>query len=156
MDNLEDGGEPTYPARDDAAGPPYHFGPDRRLTAGYAAGAVIALATTVLTSDAPGRVLFVIAAIILAAYAVTDIVYWPRIVASRGGLVVHTPTLRGSFGWDQVQDVRAEDRQRLGLRLVTLEIDVADALVVLSRRALGTDPERAAALIRSIRDLDRH
>jgi PH (Pleckstrin Homology) domain-containing protein len=126
----------------------YRFGPDRRLSAGYAVGALVAVATVALTNDAPGRLLFAIAAIILGAYAVTDFLFWPRVQAGRGGLVLHTPTVRGSFGWDQVQDVRADSRQRLGLRLVTLEIDVADTLVVLSRRSLGTDPERAAALIR--------
>ena len=125
----------------------YRFGPDRRLSAAYVAGAVIAVATAFLTRDAAGRLLFVIAAVILAAYAVTDVVFWPRVEAGRDGLTVRTPTLRGSFGWDEVQAVRADSRQRLGLRLVTLEIDVADTLVVLSRRALGTDPERAAALI---------
>lgn len=125
----------------------YRFGPDRRLSAAYAAGALIALATVFLTHGAPGRLLFAIAAIILAGYAVTDFLFWPRVQAGRGGLILHTPTLRGSFGWDQVQQVRADSRQRLGLRLVTLEIDVADNLVVLSRRSLGTDPERAAALI---------
>lgn len=123
------------------------FGPDRRLSAAYAGGALVAVATTFLTHDAAGRLLFVIAAAILAAYAVTDIVFWPRVQAGPAGLKLHTPTLRGSFGWDQVQSVRADARQRLGLRLVTLEIDVADNLVVLSRRTLGTDPERAAALI---------
>lgn len=133
MDNVDDAG--------------YRFGPDRRLSAAYAAGALVAVATAFLTADAAGRLLFAIAAVILAAYAVTDVVFWPRVQAGRAGLVLHTPTLRGSFGWDQVQDVRADSRQRLGLRLVTLEIDVADNLVVLSRRALGTDPERAAALI---------
>ena len=134
MDSIED--------------PVYRFGPDRRLTAAYVAGTLIAVATAFLTRDAPGRLLFTVAALILAAYAVTDVVFWPRVQAGRAGLVVHTPTLRGSFGWDQVQDVRADSRQRLGLKLVTLEIDVADNLVVLSRRSLGTDPERAAALIK--------
>ena len=134
MDNLDEGG--------------CSFGPDRRLSAAYAASALIAVAAVVLTRDAPGRLLFAIAALILAAYAITDVLFWPRVRVGRAGLTVNTPALRASFGWDQVQDVRADSRQRLGLRLVTLEIDVADQLVVLSRRALGTDPERAAALIR--------
>ena len=43
--------------------------------------------------------------------------------------------------------VRADTRERTGLRSVTLEIDAGDQLVVFSRRALGTDPETVAALI---------
>jgi hypothetical protein len=132
---------------DNSDSPVYRFGPDRRLTAGYALAALIALATTLLTSDAAGRLLFALATVVLLGYAVSDLVYSPRIEADRAGLVLRTPGLRRSFTWDQVQDIRADSRQRLGLRLVTLEIDVADTLVVFSRRALGTDPERAAALI---------
>jgi hypothetical protein len=128
---------------------PWRFGPDRRLSAAYVGAALIAVAAAFLTSDRAGRLMFAIAALVLTAYAVTDFVYWPRLVAGRSGLVVHTPTLRGSFGWDQVESVRADSRQRLGLRLVTLEVDVAETLVIFSRRALGTDPERAAELIRA-------
>jgi hypothetical protein len=128
-----------------------HFGPDRRLTAAYSGAVVVALGATALTADAAGRILFGIAAIILAGYAATDLVYSPRLVASADGLTIHTPTLTGQFPWSAVHAVRADSRQRAGLRLVTLEIDVADSLAVFSRRALGTDPETAARQIRLVR-----
>jgi hypothetical protein len=36
------------------------------------------------------------------------------------------------------------------LRTVTLEIDSGDAVVVLSRRALGADPVQVAATLRAL------
>lgn len=127
------------------------FGPDRRLTAAYAGAAFVAVLATALTTDAAGRILFGIAALICVGYALTDVVYSPRLVATAQGLSIHTPTLRGEFPWSQVHAVRADSRQRAGLRLVTLEIDVADSLAVFSRRALGTDPDTAARQIRLVR-----
>ena len=55
------------------------------------------------------------------------------------------------LGWDDVEQVRADDRLRLGLRTTTLEIDAGAVLVVLSRRAIGADPAEAAALINAFR-----
>lgn len=129
------------------------FGPDRRLTVGYAVAAAVAVGLTAATADNAGRILFGIAAIILVGYAVTDVVYSPRLVATPTGLRIHTPTLSGDYPWADVHTVRADSRQRAGLRLVTLEIDVADSLAVFSRRALGTDPETAARSIRLVRPL---
>lgn len=127
------------------------FGPDRRLTAAYACGAFVGVVATALTPDAAGRILFGIAAIIFVGYALTDVVYSPRLVATAHGLRIHTPTLSGDFAWSDVHSVRADSRQRAGLRLVTLEIDVGDSLAVFSRRALGADPETAARQIRLVR-----
>lgn len=127
------------------------FGPDRRLTAAYAGAAFVAVLATALTTDAAGRILFGVAALIFVGYALTDVVYSPRLVATAQGLSIHSPTLTGEFAWSDVHAVRADSRQRAGLRLVTLEIDVADSLAVFSRRALGADPEAAARQIRLVR-----
>jgi hypothetical protein len=131
--------------------PEARFGPDRRLTAAYAGTALIAIAAAALTQDAAGRILFGIAAIILSGYAVTDLIYSPRLVVTPDGLQIHTPTLSGHYPWRDVHAVRADARQRAGLRLVTLEIDVADSLAVFSRRALGADPDDTARQIRLLR-----
>ena len=40
-------------------------------------------------------------------------------------------------------------RTRFGLRSTALEIDAGDTLVVLSRRALGADPETVRDLVRA-------
>lgn len=138
---------------DDALPIEARFGPDRRLTYAYASAAAVAVILTGTTADAPGRILFGLAAIILIGYAATDLVYSPRLVATSAGLHIRTPTLTGDYPWSEVHQIRADSRQRAGLRLVTLEIDVADSLAVFSRRALGADPDTAARQLRLARPI---
>lgn len=131
--------------------PVLRFGPDGRVTAATALAAVVAGLSTALAADAPGRLLLGGAALVLAAYAVTDLVFRPRLTLSAEGVRVHSPQARARLTWAQVDDIRADARQRLGLRLVTLEIDAGASLIVLSRRALGADPEQVAALAAAFR-----
>ena len=123
------------------------FGPDRRITAATAGLAVIAALLAVSTDDRGGRLLFLIAAVVLLTYTVSDLVFWPRLVASADGIELRSPTGTRQYPWAVVAAVRADTRQRLGLRSVTLEVDAADELHVFSKRALGADPEEVAALV---------
>lgn len=131
--------------------PVLRFVPDRRFTVGAAGGAVVTALLAALTGDAPTRLLFGLAALVLLAYAAGDVVFSPRIEADPYGVVVRSPLTRARLGWDEIDSVRADVSTRRGLRSTTLEIDAGDVLAVLSRRAIGTDPERAAALIRAMR-----
>jgi hypothetical protein len=81
----------------------------------------------------------------------SDLVFSPRITASRAGVVINAPWTRATLTWDQIEDVRAETRFRRGLRSTTLEIDAGQVLAVFSRRALGAEPVQAAALIEAFR-----
>lgn len=126
--------------------PVSRFGPDRRLTAATAAGAVTAALVGVLAADAAGRLLLVAAALVLAAYAATDLVFSPRLVLSADEVVVRTPLRRVHLAWADVERIGVDVRQRLGLRSVALEVDAGEVLVVLTRRALGADPEAVADL----------
>jgi hypothetical protein len=126
------------------------FGPDRRLTALTAAAGVGAAIGALATSDRAGRILLVIAAVLLASYAITDLAFWPRLVASPEGIVIRAPGGRARLAWADVERIEAMARTRLGLRSVTLEVDAGSSLHVLSRRALGTDPETAADLIAAL------
>ena len=141
MDNHVDG------SAVDARAPSLRFGPDRRLTALTGVLAVIAIAAAALASDPAGQLLLAGAALVLLAYTVTDLVFWPRLTVSADGLLVRTPATRRLIPWSEVQAVRADTRQRAGLRSVTLEIDAGERLVVFSRRALGADPTDVAGLI---------
>jgi Bacterial PH domain len=127
------------------------FVPDRRYTALAGGGAFGALAALLLTTDAAGRVLFAVAAVVLGAYVASDLVFSPRVVASGAGIVIRAPLTRARLRWDDVDDVRAETRFRRGLRSTTLEIDAGQVLAVFSQRALGVSPVQAAALIDSYR-----
>jgi hypothetical protein len=133
----------------DARRPRCRFGPDRRLTAVTAGLAVIALAVALITGDPAGRLLFIGAALLLAGYAIFDLVFWPRLSADADGLVVRSPFARANLAWSDVDAVTADVRERLGLRSTTLEIDAGEHLIVFSRRALGADPAHVADLVRA-------
>jgi Bacterial PH domain len=127
------------------------FVPDRRYTALAGGGFAVAVIVALLAADAPGRLLAAGAAVVLAAYVAADLVFTPRVVVSAGGVVVNAPLLRTRLPWTAVERVHADTRLRLGLRATTLEIDAGETLAVLSRRAIGVDPEVAAEQIRAFR-----
>ncbi|HKC27716.1 MAG TPA: hypothetical protein VKB75_06860, partial [Jatrophihabitans sp.] len=131
--------------------PEVRFIPDRRYTALAGSGALGALAALLLTSDAAGRVLSGLAAVLLLSYLVCDLVFSPRIVASAGGIVINAPLTRARLDWADVHHIRAETRMRRGLRSTTLEIDAGSVLAVFTRRTLGAEPAEAAALIEAFR-----
>jgi Bacterial PH domain len=131
--------------------PTCRFGPDRRLTALCAVLAAVAVAVAVLSGDAAGRILAGIAAALLAGYAVTDLAFWPRLVASGSGLTIRTPTTRATLPWAEVDTIRVDERSHLGLMSRTLEIDAGALLVVFSRRTLGDDPGTVAELLEAFR-----
>jgi Bacterial PH domain len=135
----------------DRPAPRVRFAPDRRFTALAAVGVVVAAAAALLAGGGPGRLLAVLAAVVLAAYAVGDVVFSPRLQADAEGISIRTPATRARLPWADVEHVRADSRLRLGLRSTTLEIDAGAVLVVLSRRAIGADPEQAADLINAFR-----
>ncbi len=126
------------------------FGPDLRLSAVVFLIAVGALGLAVVTDDAGGRLIFAIAALILAGYSVGDVIFWPRLVADPTGLRIRTPLTRVDVAWADVAEVRADVRSRYGLRTATLEIDAGETLVVFSRRALGADPDTVSNLVRTL------
>lgn len=130
--------------------PSCRFGPDRRLTLLCGVLAVIAAVFVALSGDGAGRVLAGVAAVLLAGYAVTDLAFWPRLVATGSGLQVRTPTTRVTLPWSDVS-IRVDERSHLGLQSRTLEIDAGSVLVVLSRRSLGAEPGEVAELLEAFR-----
>lgn len=148
MENPTDPGpQPPRPH----ARPEARFAPDRRYTVAAAVGLLAAVTAVLVTGDPAGRLLAGLAAVVLAGYVLADLVFSPRVVASAAGVIVNSPLTRARLAWPQIEDVRADTRLRFGLRSVTLEIDAGGTLAVLSRRAIGADPEEAAALIRAFR-----
>jgi hypothetical protein len=131
--------------------PELRFVPDRRYTALAAAGLVIALGLAVAATESAGRLVALVAAVFLAAYVLSDLLFSPRLVVSTEAVTINSPLLRTRLAWSQIEDVRADVRQRFGLRSTALEIDAGTALAVLSRRAIGADPEQAASLIEAFR-----
>ncbi|SHG20671.1 PH domain-containing protein [Jatrophihabitans endophyticus] len=127
--------------------PSVRFAPDRRVTAAAAVGALVAAVLAAVTDDAAGRLLLLVGVVVLLALVAGDLVFSPRLVADAGGVVVRSPLARVALPWPQIEAVRADTRDRLGLRSTTLEVDAGSTLVVCSRRAIGADPAAAAELI---------
>lgn len=119
------------------------------MTAFCGGGAVVGLVLTLSWPDTPGRLLFALATVVLVLYVVTDILFSPRLLVDAEGVSVHSPFTRGRWTWPEVARIQADARQRYGVRSVTLEIDVGDQLVVLSRRALGEAPDVVAEVAAS-------
>jgi hypothetical protein len=126
------------------------FGPDLRLSAIVFLAATGAVALAITTDDNGGRLIWGIAAVILAGYSIGDVIFWPRLVADPNGLRIRTPLTRADLVWADVAGVRADVRSRYGLRTSTLEIDAGQTLVVFSRRALGADPDTVSNLVRAL------
>ena len=131
---------------------PRQYGPDRRLTAVTGVAGLIAVGLAGFTADGGARVFAAVAAVVLLGYAVSDLLFWPRLVLSAQGVQVQGPFERLAVGWGDVTTVRADVRIRHGLRSTALEVDAGDTLVVLSRRALGADPEAVAAVAATYRN----
>jgi hypothetical protein len=135
----------------DARRPELRFAPDSRYTALAGAGVVAALVAVLLTADLAGRVLAGTAAVVLAGYLAADLLFRPQLRVDAEQIVINSPLVRARLPWPAVEDVRADTRERFGLRSTTLEIDAGATLAVFSRRAIGADPADAAELIRAFR-----
>ncbi len=127
------------------------FVPDRRYTFLAAGGFVVALVAVLLAGDGPSRLIAAVAALVLLGYALSDLVFSPRLTISTEGVTIRSPLTRARLPWSQIDSVRADVRLRHGLRSTTLEIDAGSVLAVLSRRALGAEPQDVADLADAFR-----
>jgi Bacterial PH domain len=114
-------------------------------------GGLIALTLAATSTDAPGQVLFGLAAILLFAIVAADLAFRPRLRADRAGIAVRTFGSRLHLPWGEVSELRVDERSRYGLTTRTLELEAGDTLIVLGRRSLGTDPRDVAAALDEFR-----
>jgi hypothetical protein len=133
--------------------PRLRFGPDRRWAVASGVGALVAVAVVVISNDPQQDILAFTAAIVLAAYTLADVYFWPRLTVDGRGLTLRTPTARTTVEWSRNPIVRVDSRNRLGLSSHTLEIDADELLVVFGRRALGADPQDVVDLVQAFRPL---
>jgi len=140
---------PTFPPPDRSAR--VRFVPDRRYTAAAGAGFVIALVAAVATGDQAGRLLAAVAALVLAAAALSDLVFSPRLEATSAGVVIRSPFTRAALGWDEINSVAVVSRAHLGLRNSALEIDAGAVLAEFTRRTLNAELDEARDLLLSFR-----
>jgi hypothetical protein len=126
---------------------------DRRLALLKAVGVpVFALIAFALRDDLPGLVLAVVAAVVLAVYALRDVIAPVRLAADQDGVtVVKGFAGRRRIPWDEVERIRVDVRSRLGLRAELLEIDTGDDLHLFSSAELGAECETVARTLATLR-----
>jgi hypothetical protein len=87
-------------------------------------------------------VLAVGAAVALAAWALRDLIAPVRLAADAGGVTVVVGYAgRRRLPWAEIERVRMDRRERLGVKSNLLEIDAGDALYLFSANDLGAEPE---------------
>jgi Bacterial PH domain len=114
-------------------------------TAGIAAcgvfGLMMAIAAVTLVTDAPGRILAIIAAAGLLVFATLSWRARPKLAISDGGLLIRGPLRAHRLSSADIKIIRITEFRRIGRKVRLLEIDTADdRLFVLTRWDLGTDP----------------
>jgi len=100
--------------------------------------------------------LAIVVAIGLTGWALRDLLRPIRLTADPEGLTVVAGLLRRRrLAWAEIERVRVDRRERLGLRSALLEVDAGDALYLFSVHELGAEPEEVAAALVNFRGLVR-
>jgi hypothetical protein len=143
------GGEPEQPAD-----LPAIWRVDRKLPVlKLIAAAIIALSAAVLATDRAGLALAAAVVVGLALWAVRDLAVPVRLAADVDGLtLVEGVARRRRLTWSQIDRVRLDQHQRLGLRTEYLELDGGETLHLFSQYDLGVPPEEAAEVLAWLRD----
>jgi hypothetical protein len=128
----------------------YRYSPSQRIAATVAFVAAAAGIEAILADAATTRLILAIAAIVLAAIAITDFVFAPRLTATTTGVAIFAPSVRARLRWTEIDEIRVDERGHLGLANRALEIDTGDRLFVLSRRSLGRDPREVYDRLRQL------
>jgi hypothetical protein len=122
----------------------------------YAAGAVLALLVAAATTDGsfvsgagPG---LIVAAGVLAVLAGLDVWHGVPLAAGTAGIRLSRGLQRvEEVPWAEIERIEATSSTARGLvRLASLEIDLGDRLVLLSRHRLGEDPADVAVDLRTV------
>jgi Bacterial PH domain len=126
---------------------------DRKMTILKAAGAaVFAVAAVLLDDDPAGLVLGLIAACVLAGFALRDVLAPVRLAADAAGITVVTGfSGRRHIPWSDVERVRVDTQRRLGRQLEFLEIDTGETLHLFSSAELGADLGEVATALATLR-----
>jgi Bacterial PH domain len=106
-----------------------------------ALGLIMAIAAVTLVTDAPGRVLTIIAAAGLIVFATVSWRARPKLAIRDNGLLVRGPLRAHRFEKADIKIIRITEFRRIARKVRLLEIDTTDdQLFVMTRWDLGTDP----------------
>jgi hypothetical protein len=132
----------AVPPLPEPAPQPWRIKPVIPVTKLLGAVAVIVLAVAFGRRDPVQWFLAIAAALGLATWAARDVIAAVRLAADPAGVTV----VVGFAGhrrlpWAQLERVRMDRRERLGLRSNLLELDAGDNIYLFSVHDLGADPE---------------
>jgi hypothetical protein len=103
--------------------------------------AIIVLVLAVGRDDPVQWFLAVAVAVGLAGWALRDVVTPVRLAADPDGLTVVVGFAgHRRLAWAEIERVRIDRRDRLGVRTELLEVDAGDSLYLFSRYELGAEP----------------
>jgi len=118
--------------------------------------AVLVLVVAFARRDPVQWFLAIAAAIALGLWAARDLIAPVRLAADAAGVTVITGYAgRRRLPWAQVERVRMDRRDRLGVRSNLLEIDVGDNLYLFSVHDLGAEPEDVLREVLALRSASR-
>jgi hypothetical protein len=125
----------------------------RRVPALKLAAALVFLGVALFYAGDPARwVIAVVAAVLLGAFALRDVLAPVRLAADGTGVtVVHGFARTRHIPWADVERVRVDSRQRLGRRNEVLEVDTGEALYLFSPQELGADLDTVTSALVALR-----
>jgi Bacterial PH domain len=125
----------------------------RRLTVFKTLGAAVFALVAVFYAGDPVRVVVaLLAALVLAGYALRDIVAPVRLAADASGVtVVHGFAGQRRLAWGDIERIRVDERRRLGTRSQLLEIDTGESLHLFSAFELDAPVADVAEALAAIR-----
>ena len=104
-------------------------------------GLILATAAVTLITDAPGRILLMIAAVGLLVFASLSWRARPKLAISDDGLVIRGWSRSNLLRRGDIKIIRITEFRRIARKVRLLEIDTTDdQLLVFTRWDLGTDP----------------
>jgi hypothetical protein len=94
----------------------------------------------------------IVSAAALIGWAARDLIAPVRLSADTSGVTLVVGfARRRHVAWPQIERVRVDRRERLGLRSELLEIDAGDSLHLFSVHELGAHPEEVAQALNALR-----
>jgi hypothetical protein len=125
----------------------------RRVPALKLAAAAVFLGVALFYAGDPARwSVAVVAAVLLGAFALRDVLAPVRLAADGTGVtVVHGFARTRHVPWADIERVRVDARARLGRRNEVLEVDTGESLYLFGAQELGEDLDTVASALVALR-----
>jgi hypothetical protein len=131
---------------------PWRIRPVLPVTKLLGAVAIVVLAMAFVRRDPVQTTMAGAAAAGLAIWALRDLIAPVRLAADADGVTVVVGFAgRRRHGWSEIERVRLDRRERLGVSNEYLEVDADDALYLFSTHDLGADPTDVLAVLEDLR-----